>query len=188
MTIHSSQLHLQAPIATVVSELAEQAGSDLPGALAQAEWLLAKASDADRDSYADLLHAGIALGLLSAFLADASTYATTKTRHWPGSGYDRAADDPHLIARFGRFVSSVEALRALVDEATALAEASAPGAPRAAAIARRDSISVGSQFVSSTIELLGASAVSVKLGYDGRWRAILDHARQHPPRGPLLPA
>ncbi|RJG40451.1 acyl-CoA dehydrogenase family protein [Mesorhizobium sp. DCY119] len=188
MTIHSSQLYQKAPIATVVSGLADQAGSDLPGALAHAEQLLVGASDADRDSLANLLHAGIALGLLSAFLSEASTYATTKTRHWPGSGYDRAADDPHLIARFGRFVSAVEALRALVDEAAALVERSSPDAARAAAVARHHSISVGSQFISSTIELLGASAVSVKLGYDGRWRAILDHARKHPPRGQLQPA
>lgn len=188
MTIHSSRLHQQAPIATIVSGLADQAGSDLPGALAQAQQRLASASDADRDSLAELLHAGIALGLLSAFLADASVYATTKTRHWPGSGYDRAADDPHLIACFGRFVSAVEALRALVDEAAVLLDNASPDAPRAAVLARRHSISVGSQFVSSTIELLGASAVSVKLGYDARWRAILDHARKHPPRGQLKPA
>lgn len=186
MTLHSPEFYPKTFLATVVSGLAELAESDLPAALTQAEHLLSETPDGERDGVADLLHAGIALGLLSAFLSDASTYATTKTRHWPGSGYDRASDDPHLIARFGRFASSVEALRALVDEA--VSEAGKPDASRAAAIARRHSISVGSQFVSSTIELLGASVVSVKLGYDGRWRTMLDHARRHPPRGLLQPA
>lgn len=188
MTVHSSLFHEAQPIAAAVSSIIEQAKGDLPGALASAERLTAAAPDARRDGLADLLHAAIAFGLLSAFLADASIYATTKTRHWPGSGYDRAADDPHLIARFGRFASSVEALHALVDEAAGELERSSPDADRTAAVARYYSIGVGREFVSSTIELLGASATSVKLGYDGRWRAVLDHARLHPPRGQLQPA
>ncbi|HEY0125057.1 MAG TPA: hypothetical protein VGC14_25510 [Rhizobium sp.] len=187
MAFYSSQLPQLSMIATTVSSLSEQAVKDLPAALARVEQFLANVPAAELDALSDLLHAAIAFGLLSNFLTEASTYATTKTNHWPGSGYDRAADDPHLIARFGRFVSSLEALRALVDEATVLTENASPEALRASAIARRYSISVGSQFVSSTIELLGASAVRMKFGYDTRWRTILDHARFHPSRTQLQP-
>jgi alkylation response protein AidB-like acyl-CoA dehydrogenase len=138
-----------------------------------------------RSGVADLFHASIGLGLLTGFLDAATVHARTRTRPWPGSGYERAADDPHLILRFGRFVAALEALRALVEEAAAAVQGAAPDAGRKAALARQHAINTGASFVSGTIELLGASATSVRHGFDQRWRDILSHARSHPTVGRL---
>ena len=173
------------PLTTIVARIVGEARDDLGTALASTARRV-DATPADRrGAVADLLHAAVDLGLLSSFLDAATTYATTKTRPWPGTGYDRAADDPHLIARFGRFVAAVSALEALVDEATTEAERGSAGAVRAAAIARHHGVSVGRTFVSGTIELLGASATSIRHGFDVRWRDVLEHARRHPPQTSL---
>jgi alkylation response protein AidB-like acyl-CoA dehydrogenase len=176
------------PLYAIVDTIAGKARLDLPEALASAAREIDARPQHRREAVADLLHAAIDLGLLSEFLDAATAYATTKTRPWPGSGYERAADDPHLIARFGRFVAALEALRALVEEAVGEVAEESDHAGRAAFVARRYAIDVGAAFVSSTIELLGASATSIKHGFDERWRAVLDHARLHRPRGQWAPS
>lgn len=168
-----------------VEEIAEKARRDLGAALASVAVRLDTTAPERRDVVADLLHAAADLGLLSAFLDAATTHATTRTTPWPGTGYERAADDPHLVARFGRLVASIRALEALLDEATPEVESFSAEAGRAAAAARHHAVSVGRTFVSGTIELLGASAASAGLGFDQRWRDIVAHARRHPPRTPL---
>ena len=174
-----------ASLRLAVEEIAKEARRDLGTALATVSRSLEAIPPDRHDAVADLLHTAVDLGLLSAFLDAATTHATTRTRPWPGTGYERAADDPHLTARFGKFVASIRALDALMDEATLEAERGSAGAGRAAATARHHAMSVGRAFVSSTIELLGASAASVKHGFDMRWRDVVEHARHHPPRTPL---
>jgi alkylation response protein AidB-like acyl-CoA dehydrogenase len=175
-----------AALSAAVEALETQAQSDLGRALERAAERLAIEPGDRRTTVGDLLHASIGLGLLTGFLEAATVHARTKTRPWPGNGYDRAADDPHLILRFGRFVAGLEGLRALVEEAAAAAQGAAPDAGRKAALARQHAIDTGASFVSGTIELLGASATSVRHGFDQRWRDILSHARSHPTGGRLL--
>lgn len=136
----------------------------------------------DRDpAAADILHAAIDMGIIGAFLDAATSYVTTKTRPWPGTGYSQASDDPHVVIRFGKFASAYRALEAMLDTALTAVETRADDAAQAAGIARNHALAVGRIFISGTIELMGASSTSEKYGFHAYWRNFTAHARENPP-------
>lgn len=165
----------------IVKEIGALARFDIPDALKRLAAEISLLPDNRKEPAYDLLHAAVDLGLIGAFLEAATIYVTTKTRPWPGTGYERAADDPHVIGRFGKFRAAFHGLESLLDEATEAAAVGRGDAPILAAAARGQAIHVGKSFISETIELLGASATSQKHGFDGYWRDFTNHARQHPP-------
>lgn len=178
----------QGSLKTVIDEVAALARADFAAAVELAS-ASAQKHGAQRDATSDLLHAAADFGLIGAFLEAATGYVTTKTRPWPGTGYARAADDPHVVARFGRFIAAHHALEELLREAAQEIAAGSHEAGELAAAARGQAIHVARGFVSGTLELLGASATSGKHGFDAYWRHLSAHARSHPPLGrPTSPA
>lgn len=182
MTVDAIPPHRKAAgLRRSVFDVAFLAQGDFETASRAAAALTASVPPELRTAVRELAHAAIDFGILGAFLDAAKAHATTRTRPWPGTGYDKASDDPHLIRRFGRFVASCQALEALLDEAVEAVEQHRPGAEIAAANARNHALFVGRTFISEMIELLGASAASGRFGFDAYWRTFAAHARTEPP-------
>jgi alkylation response protein AidB-like acyl-CoA dehydrogenase len=132
----------------------------------------------------ELLHAALDHGLLRGFAAKAHIHLTTRSRPWQGQSLEKATYDPHVVRRYGEYVSILDALTELVADAQAALEALGDTdepeglriATDAVATARSYATLAGRTLINGTIELLGASATSEKYGFDVFWRDFTAHA------------
>ena len=66
------------------------------------------------------LHAAVDIGIARAALEDGAKFVTTKSRPWFEADVDSAADEPHVVRRFGELTARLYALEALLARGTAL--------------------------------------------------------------------
>jgi SfnB family sulfur acquisition oxidoreductase len=138
------------------------------------------------------LHAAVDIGIARAALEDGARFVTTKSRPWFEAGVDSAADEPHIVRRFGELTARLYALEALLAQGahlvdTALAEseltrelAAAASLKVAAAKALAQEFAV--EIASGVFELAGTSATDRDYALDRHWRNVRVHSLHDPAR------
>jgi SfnB family sulfur acquisition oxidoreductase len=138
---------------------------------------------------AQLVHAAIQAGIAGGALRDAGEFVRTIARPFfeaARSGWaDRASDDPHVIARYGRLATRVHAAEALIASAAATLD-EVTRQPRNAAQAARGSVAVAqakafasdvaAEVASDLFSLSGASAANQRYDLSRHWRNARTHA------------
>ncbi|KUL31927.1 acyl-CoA dehydrogenase family protein [Actinoplanes awajinensis] len=142
---------------------------------------------------AQLYHAAIEVGIAGAALADTRQYLRTKARPSTEAvryGAGSAAEDPHVLHRYGRLASRVRAAEALLDSAArtleevTLTPADADAAARgslAVAAAKAFGSEIAVEAGSELFAMCGTSAAAAKHDLDRHWR----NARTHSVHDPL---
>ncbi len=139
---------------------------------------------------AQIIHAGVDLGIARAALRDTIAFVKEKARPWADSGLDRASEDPHLLAEIGLLTTRLHAAEALVeragrfvDIATAhpsdqtVAEASV-----AVAQAKIATTEIAIEASSKLFELCGTRSALAEHGLDRHWRNARTHTLHDPVR------
>jgi SfnB family sulfur acquisition oxidoreductase len=143
---------------------------------------------------AQLTHAAIEAGIAGGALRDATTYLKEKARPSTEAarayGATAAADDPHVLHRYGRAATRVRAAEALLRDAAATLEevglvpAGAEAAARgslAVAGAKAFASEVALEVSSELFQMAGTSSAAAKYDLDRHWR----NARTHSVHDPL---
>jgi SfnB family sulfur acquisition oxidoreductase len=142
---------------------------------------------------AQLVHAAIEVGIAGGALRDARAYLREKAR--PSSeavrdGAAAAADDPHVLHRFGRAASRVLAAEALLGDAARTLDAiglvpadehAAARGSLAVAAAKAFGSEVAVEVSSELFQMCGTSSTASKYDLDRHWR----NARTHSVHDPL---
>jgi alkylation response protein AidB-like acyl-CoA dehydrogenase len=142
---------------------------------------------------AQLFHAAIEVGIAGGALRDARSYLREKARpstEAVRAGAATAADDPHVLHRFGRAATRVRAAEALLHDAARTldaiglephdAQAAAAGS-LAVAGAKAFGSEVAVEVASDLFQLCGTSSTAAKYDLDRHWR----NARTHSVHDPL---
>ncbi len=142
---------------------------------------------------AQLYHAAIEVGIACGVVRDARWYLIEKARPFfeaSRAGWaEQAADDPHVIHRFGVMATKVEAAQALLVRAgvvldeIGLVPASAEAAARgsvAVAQAKAFAGEVAVEVASELFSLSGASAADEKYDLSRHWRNARTHTAHDP--------
>ena len=144
-----------------------------------------------RSQVAQLIMTNLYLGIAQGAYQDARGYVRDAARPWFASGVERHADDPYVQERFGEFWLSLQAARALADQAAqALDEALARGpsvtaeergrvavaGAQAKVLAHRAALSVGAEL----FDVTGASSTHNRHGLDRHWRNARVHTLHDP--------
>jgi SfnB family sulfur acquisition oxidoreductase len=142
---------------------------------------------------AQLVHAAIEVGIAGGALRDARAYLREKARPSTEAVRDGAAvaaDDPHVLHRFGRAAARVRAAEALLGDAArtldevGLEPADADAAARgslAVAGAKAFGSEVAVEVASELFQMCGTSSTASKYDLDRHWR----NARTHSVHDPL---
>src|SRR6201996_1418709 len=142
---------------------------------------------------AQLVHSAIQVGIAGGALADAGAFVRDKARPFfeaTRAGWtERASEDPHTVARFGKLATRVAAAEALLGGAGGAPDGGSRE-PRDAAAAARGSIAVarakafGSEVAGEVgnelFALSGASAADEKYDLSRHWRNARTHASHDP--------
>ena len=138
------------------------------------------------------LHAAVDIGIARAALEDGAEFVRTRSRPWFEAGVERAADEPHVVRRFGELTARLYALEALLARGSALVDAALaePELTRESAAAaslrsprpRRWPRSSPSRSPVACFELAGASATDRKYALDRHWRNVRVHSLHDPAR------
>ena len=138
------------------------------------------------------LHAAVDIGIARAALEDGARFVTTKTRPWFEAGVDSAAEEPHVVRRFGELTARLYALEALlalgaglIDEALAAPELTREAAASASlnvAAAKALAQEFAVEIASGVFELAGASATDAGYALDRHWRNVRVHSLHDPAR------
>ncbi|WP_336801869.1 acyl-CoA dehydrogenase family protein [Kaistia sp. MMO-174] len=72
------------------------------------------------NTFAQLLHAAVDVGIAEGALAAAADFLTQKARAWPEAGVERASQEPHTIRTFGELKVLALAADALVERAAGI--------------------------------------------------------------------
>ncbi|BBX01782.1 acyl-CoA dehydrogenase [Mycolicibacterium moriokaense] len=138
------------------------------------------------------LHAAVDIGIARAALEDGARFVTTRTRPWFEANVDSAADEPHVIRRFGELTARLYALEALlahgaklVDDALAepeLTRESAAAASLQVAAAKALAQEFAVEIASGIFELAGSSATDSGHALDRHWRNVRVHSLHDPAR------
>jgi alkylation response protein AidB-like acyl-CoA dehydrogenase len=138
------------------------------------------------------LHSAVDIGIARAALEDGAEFVRTTSRPWFEAGVANAADEPHVIRRFGELTARLYALEALlaqgsaaVDAALAEPELSRESAARASllvAAAKALAQEFATEIASGVLELAGASATDGKYALDRHWRNVRVHSLHDPAR------
>lgn len=138
------------------------------------------------------LHTAIDVGAARAALEDGAEFVASRSRPWFEAQVERAADEPHVVRRFGELTARLYALEALlahgsrlIDQALAAPEltresAAAASLQVAAAKALAQEYSV--EIASGIFELAGTSATDAKYALDRHWRNLRVHTLHDPAR------
>jgi SfnB family sulfur acquisition oxidoreductase len=140
-----------------------------------------------------LVHAAIQAGIAGGALRDAGEFVATRARPFfeaARAGWaDRAGDDPHTIARFGRLATRVRAAEALLaaaavtlDEVTRYPADAAAAARGSVAVAQAKAFAseVAVEVASDLFALAGASAADRRYDLSRHWRNARTHASHDP--------
>ncbi|UUO03510.1 acyl-CoA dehydrogenase family protein [Mycolicibacterium novocastrense] len=138
------------------------------------------------------LHAAVDIGIARAALEDGARFVTTKSRPWFEAGVDNAADEPHVVRRFGELTARLYALEALLAQGAGLVDdaLSAPELTRDAAAAASLRVAAAKalaqefavEIASGIFELAGASATDRGHALDRHWRNVRVHSLHDPAR------
>jgi SfnB family sulfur acquisition oxidoreductase len=142
---------------------------------------------------AQLVHAAIEVGIAGGALRDARTYLREKARPSTEAvrdGASVAADDPHVLHRFGHAATRVRAAEALLGDAARTLDAiglepadddAAARGSLAVAGAKAFGSEVAVEVSSALFQLCGTSSTASKYDLDRHWR----NARTHSVHDPL---
>jgi alkylation response protein AidB-like acyl-CoA dehydrogenase len=142
---------------------------------------------------AQLVHAAIQTGIAGGALRDAGEFVRTRARPFfeaARAGWaDRAGDDPHVLARYGRLATRVQAAEALLQSAAGTLD-EVTRHPRDARDAARGSVAVAQakafasevavEVASDLFALSGASAADQRYDLSRHWRNARTHASHDP--------
>ncbi|MET0702000.1 MAG: acyl-CoA dehydrogenase family protein [Mycobacterium sp.] len=143
-------------------------------------------------AYDQALHAAIDIGIARAALEDGARFVTTLSRPWFEADVDSAAEEPHVVRRFGELTARLYALEALlahgsrlVDQALAaptLTYEAAAEASLQVAAAKALAQEFAVEIASGIFELAGTSATDGKYALDRHWRNVRVHSLHDPAR------
>lgn len=138
------------------------------------------------------LHTAVDVGIARAALEDGAEFVASRSRPWFEAGVDRAADEPHVIRRFGELTARLYALEALlahgarlIDDALAqpaLTRESAAAASLQVAAAKALAQEFAVEIAGGVFELAGSSATDRKYALDRHWRNVRVHSLHDPAR------
>jgi alkylation response protein AidB-like acyl-CoA dehydrogenase len=138
------------------------------------------------------LHAAIDIGIARAALEDGAKFVTTKTRPWFEANVEAAADEPHIVRRFGELTAKLYALEALLTHGASLVDAALAPPELTRESAAEASLKVGAakalaqeyavEIASGIFELAGASATDGQYALDRHWRNVRVHSLHDPAR------
>jgi SfnB family sulfur acquisition oxidoreductase len=141
--------------------------------------------------YAQVLHAAVDAGIGRAALEAGIHYLQNHARPYPGTGVDRAVDEPHIIREIGQFTVLLHAAEALVERGAASVDKARalPDDPQAqtdsylaVADARAQADQAALTISSGIFALLGASSALAKWNLDRFWRNARTHTVHDPVR------
>ncbi|MFC4589900.1 acyl-CoA dehydrogenase family protein [Sphaerisporangium corydalis] len=123
----------------------------------------------------------VIVGIAEGALGEAARYTRERSRPWPASGLEHAADDPHILAGYGELVGQLHAARLLARDATrALVAADARGLSLTSDERGRTALAISAAKVVSSrmvmevtgriFEFTGARATTRSTGLDRFWR------------------
>jgi alkylation response protein AidB-like acyl-CoA dehydrogenase len=143
-------------------------------------------------AYDQALHAAIDIGIARAALEDGARFVATRSRPWFEADVDSAAEEPHVVRRFGELTARLYALEALlahgsslIDQALAAPELTHEGAAEASlkvAAAKALAQEFAVEIASGIFELAGTSATDGKYALDRHWRNVRVHSLHDPAR------
>jgi alkylation response protein AidB-like acyl-CoA dehydrogenase len=143
-------------------------------------------------AYDQALHAAIDIGIARAALEDGARFVTTKSRPWHEANVDTAAEEPHVVRRFGELTARLYALEALLAHGSRLVDAglaepeltreSAAEASLQVAAAKALAQEFAVEIASGIFELAGTSATDGKYALDRHWRNVRVHSLHDPAR------
>lgn len=144
-----------------------------------------------RPLIAQLILANVYLGLAEGAWLEGRVYTRTKTRPWPGSGAASASQDPLILRKYGEFLLTIAASRALLDRAgeeldQAWAREDALTADErgrlavSVALAKVSSTRAALELSSGIFEVMGARATAAHSGFDRFWRNARTHTLHDP--------
>jgi SfnB family sulfur acquisition oxidoreductase len=157
------------------------------------EWVLRLPEREQADTFAafaQVLHAAVDVGIARGALEEAARHLGTRSRVWFEADVERAVDEPHAVAAFGRLQVRVRAAEALLaDAARRLDEAAADPEPARITAARlgvAEARACGAEtalaVASEALDALGASAADERYGLDRHWRNARTHTLHDPTR------
>jgi SfnB family sulfur acquisition oxidoreductase len=143
-------------------------------------------------AYDQALHAAIDIGVARAALEDGARFVTTKSRPFFEANVDSAAEEPHVVRRFGELTARLYALEALLAHGSTLVDAalaepeltreSAAAASLQVAAAKALAQEYAVEIASGIFELAGTSATDGKYALDRHWRNVRVHSLHDPAR------
>jgi alkylation response protein AidB-like acyl-CoA dehydrogenase len=138
------------------------------------------------------LHAAVDIGIARAALEDGARFVTTKTRPWFEASVESAADEPHIVRRFGELTAKLYALEALLAQGAGLVDAalaepeltreSTAEASLKVAAAKALAQEFAVEIASGIFELAGTSATDRDHALDRHWRNVRVHSLHDPAR------
>jgi alkylation response protein AidB-like acyl-CoA dehydrogenase len=138
------------------------------------------------------LHTAVDVGIARAALEDGAAFVVTRSRPWFEAGVERAADEPHVIRRFGELTARLYALEALLAHGARLVDdaRAEPGPTRESAAAASLQVAAAKalaqelavEIASGVIELAGTSATDAQYALDRHWRNVRVHSLHDPAR------
>jgi alkylation response protein AidB-like acyl-CoA dehydrogenase len=138
------------------------------------------------------LHAAVDIGIARAALEDGAEFVRSRSRPWFEAGVDRAADESHVIRRFGELTARLYALEALLAHGAQLVDLaltepelsreSAAAASLQVAAAKALAAEFAVEIASGIFELAGSSATDGKYALDRHWRNVRVHSLHDPAR------
>jgi SfnB family sulfur acquisition oxidoreductase len=158
------------------------------------EWVLRTPEHKTRaDTFAafgQILHAAVDVGIARGALDEAARHARTKARPFFEAEVERLADEPYVVAAFGRLEVRVRAAEALLDAAArALNAAAADPTPElidaarmGVAAARACGAETAVEVAADALDALGSSAADAAYGLDRHWRNARTHTLHDPTR------
>lgn len=135
-----------------------------------------------------LIHSAIDAGIARQALEETIGYVRNKARPWSGTGVERAAEDPYILAAVGDLKIRLHAAEALLERGgrkldAAFAEPSLKATGEASialAEAKVLTTEIALEASSKLFQLSGASSTSRKYAFDRYWRDARTHTVHDP--------
>ncbi|WP_421084447.1 acyl-CoA dehydrogenase family protein [Rothia nasimurium] len=156
------------------------------------------ATDADREPHKNLstpafqlLFSTVYLAAAEGALQEALGYTRSSSRPWFHATVEKATDDPYILAQYGEFAAQVQALSAVVQQAT---DALDWGLAQGQALTAAERAHIAEQIVTAKItahttalavtqgvfDVTGARATKRSVGLDRHWRDVRTHTLHDP--------
>lgn len=145
------------------------------------------------NSFGQIMHAAIDIGIAKAALHDAGQFVRERSRPLIASGVTRAADEPYLISRFGELGISLIGAEALLEKAAVsidaahsqLNETTAGEATVLVDSVKYLATDAVIEITNALFEVSGSSSMDEKYNLDRHWRNGRTHTLHDPARWKL---